>query len=152
VRVRRPRIRGTRQTLRSPTHSHHCAVVGRYCDRHRFGGVRLLHVSSGLRNPIAKFVQRQTHSRHRSPASQSACRTQNHHVWPESSFPFGRRAPCKSRAAACQGKMTCQVSALFAAPKEQAPSPRRVISYSAFRSKKSSHIPASELSLKPMSI
>jgi len=45
--------------------------------------------SLGLRNPIAKFVQRQTHSRHRSPPRQSACRTRNNHVWPESSLPFG---------------------------------------------------------------
>jgi len=63
-----------------------------------------------------------------------------------------RRNWRKSKAAEYQGKMTSQVSALFAATQEQAPSPRGAISYGVLRSKKSSHIPAPELSSKPMSI
>ena len=52
-------------------------------------GARLLHVSSGLRNPGAELAQRQNHSRQQFQPPQPTCRTCNAYPWRGCMLPLG---------------------------------------------------------------
>ncbi|SDA91847.1 hypothetical protein SAMN03159443_04642 [Pseudomonas sp. NFACC15-1] len=124
---------GTRQTRRSPTHSHHkmtSNAKGAHC--HFYDAWLLPYLSGCETQPLTK-ASHEPNYRSRSRYPQPACRTPPPPVARELA-PARWRSRRKTGAGGLSGETRRPVWGRFAAQREQAPSPQGVNSYEIFGS------------------